>query len=223
MARLKDIRGLKYPDAYLMRFFFKNALHNSPGKVLEVGCANGCNLMLFKEFGWETVGIDNHRQSLDDAEANFAAVEGDEPAYQFLEHDLSTGLPAELPARFECLLFPSALYYISRQSMIRVLGGARRVAQPGAAYYLRMRALDDYRYGRGDAVERNGFRLSTSVTGELGAVNVFYHEYELVDLLRDHLGADTTSMKILHVKYENVQNDVIVPNSDIVLWGRLAT
>jgi hypothetical protein len=84
-----------------------------------------------------------------------------------------------------------------------------------------MRTLADFRYGRGEAIEPHGFRLTIDISGERGLINVFYQDHELVDMLRVHLGADPAHMKILHVDYENVQNDVVVANSDVVLWGRL--
>jgi SAM-dependent methyltransferase len=219
---IRDIRGLKYPEAYVIRFFFKHGLQNKQGRVLEAGCSNGCNLRLFREFDWETVGIDISRDALADGEANFAAMPGTTSTFRFIQHDLSLGLPRELEGQFDCVLFPSSLYYIPRASVIQVFQDARRLVRPGAAFYLRMRTVDDFRYGRGEPVEHNGFRLTTEITGEKGALNVFYHEYELVDMLREYFGASSPRMKIMHIDYENVQNDVIVSNADIVIWGRLA-
>jgi len=227
MQRLKDIRGLKYPDEYVIRFFFKHGLHNSPGRALEAGCANGCNLRLFREYGWNTIGIDINRDSISDAEANFAAESfhgrpaGAQNACRFVRHDLKDGLPQGLGGPFDCLLFPSSLYYIPRASMVQVLTDVRRIARLGAAFYLRMRTVADFRFGRGEPVERNGFHLTTEITGERGALNVFYEEHELVEMLRDFLSADPSSMKVLHVDYQNVQNETVVSNSDIVIWGRL--
>ncbi len=109
MQRIKDIRGLKYPEAYMIRFFFKNGLHNMPGRVLEAGCANGCNLRLFREYDWETVGIDISQQAICDGEANFAAMSGTHRQYRFIQYDLSNGLPPALQGPFDCILFPSSL------------------------------------------------------------------------------------------------------------------
>jgi SAM-dependent methyltransferase len=221
MQRLQDIRGLKFPEEYVVRFFFKHSLHASPGRVLEAGCANGCNLRVFREYDWQTVGIDINRDAISDAEANFAAMPGAASPYRFIHHDLSAGLPADIDGPLDCLLFPSSLYYIPRASMVQVLSDARRRARPGAAIYIRMRTPGDFRFGRGEPVERNGFRLTTDVTGERGVLNVFYHEYELVDLLREHLGADAALLKVLRVDYQNIQNETLVSNSDVVIWGRL--
>jgi len=63
---LKNIRGLKYPDIYITRFFFKEILHKSPGKVLELGCGNGSNLTLFVEYNWNVYGLSNSKNYLDE-------------------------------------------------------------------------------------------------------------------------------------------------------------
>jgi SAM-dependent methyltransferase len=221
VQRIKDIRGLKYPEVYLIRFFFKHGLQNAPGRVLEAGCANGCNLRLFREFDWETVGIDISREAIADGEENFAGMHGAESSFRFILHDLSKGLPQNLEGPFDCVLFPSSLYYIPRASVIQVFRDTRRFVRPGAAFYLRMRTVADFRFGRGEPAEPNGFRLTTEVTGEKGVLNVFYHEYELVDMLRDHLGVNPARMRVMRVDYQNVQNDIIVSNADVVMWGRL--
>jgi SAM-dependent methyltransferase len=220
VSRLKDIRGLKYPDPYLIRFFFKKGLHNSPGRVLEAGCGNGCNLQLFREYDWKTTGIDICPRALADAEANFADMESPSNSC-FLQHDLTTGLPESLNRQFDCFLFPSSLNYIPCQSMRKVLCDSRRLARSGAAFYLRVRTLADFRYRRGELVEHNGFRLTTDITGERGLINVFYRESELLGMLQEHLGADPAKLMIFQVDYQNLQCNVLVSNSDLVIWGQL--
>ncbi len=58
-------------------------------------------------------------------------------------------------------------------------------------------------------------------TGEKGALNVFWQEHELLELLRDTLGLPPERQAILRVDYDNVQDGRLIRNSDIVLWGRL--
>ena len=48
---IKEIKGLKYPDEYFIKFFFKHKLYQKYNiKVLEFGCGNGNNLMLPLEY-----------------------------------------------------------------------------------------------------------------------------------------------------------------------------
>jgi SAM-dependent methyltransferase len=212
---------MKYPEEYVVRFFFKRRLNELHGTVLEVGCGNGSNLMLFGEHDWNVVGIDISATALADAKANFSLVEMPSSTVRLVEHDLTTGLPDSLGGPFDGILFPNSLYYLPRRSAVRVLSEARALAKDGAFFYLRMRTLRDYRRGRGDQIERNGYRLTIRETGEWNAIDVFYREYELVDLLRQHLGADGEALTVLHIDYENVQNDTLVCNSDIVIWGSI--
>ncbi|MGD0896513.1 MAG: class I SAM-dependent methyltransferase [Thermoguttaceae bacterium] len=204
-----------------MRFFFKMGLHEHPGSVLEVGCGNGNNLMLFGEYDWNVVGIDIDPNSLSNAEANFSMACLPKSSFRFIQHDLTLGLPGSLQGPFDAILFPSSLYYIPRNSAIQVLQDSQRLAKPCTSFYLRMRGLRDHRYHRGEEIETNTFRLAIRETGEYGLLNTFYREHELLDMVRSHLGADPEDVKILHVDYDNIQNDVLVSNSDIVLWGRL--
>ena len=89
---LKNIRGLKYPDIYITRFFFKEILHKSPGKVLELGCGNGNNLMLFVEYNWNVTGIDNNNKAINNANYNFGLLKKKNSKlnkYRFLKKDMN--------------------------------------------------------------------------------------------------------------------------------------
>ena len=41
---IHKINGLKFPDEYIIKFFFNEKLEKKRGKVLELGCGNGNNL-----------------------------------------------------------------------------------------------------------------------------------------------------------------------------------
>ncbi len=66
------------------------------------------------------------------------------------------------------------------------------------------------------------WRLDCEYTGERGALNVFWHEHELLELLVQTLGIKSDSLTRLRVAYENMQNGRLIRNSDIVLWGCLS-
>lgn len=220
MLTLPQIKGLKYPDEFVIKFFFKEKLHQRKGRVLELGCGNGNNLMLFFQYGWDCVGIDYNAQSIADAVCNFGEVTKTGNICSFVQHDLQTGLPASLE-RCDVLLLPSVLYYIPRVAAMKCLEQAAKLVSPGSLFFLRMRSPRDYRYRRGSEVEPNGFVLDISETGEKGALNVFYEEYELVEMLRKTMGVELSSLRLMHVTFDNHQNGVIVRSDDIVLWGKL--
>jgi len=218
---IPKLRGLKYPDEFVIKFFFKNQLHARTGRVLELGCGNGNNLQLFHEHGWNVVGLDISPESLSDAEHNFTLTTQAEVRHQFFLRDLSVGLGNNIPGKFDVVLLPSVLYYIPRRSMALVLQELQHYVSSEALIFLRSRSVRDYRYRRGEEVERNGYRLAEAETGEHGLLNVFYYEWELVDMLREHLGLNPITSEVLTVEFQNPQQGVPVNNADIVIWGRL--
>ena len=49
---IKDIEGLKFPDEYIIRMFYKEGLDKKTGKVIELGSGNGSNLVICQVPGW---------------------------------------------------------------------------------------------------------------------------------------------------------------------------
>ena len=225
------MEGAKFPDEAVMRFFFKEGLHKTPGRVVEFGCGAGNNLaLLFLQYGYEVVGVDCSESALCMARYNCGlAVQGDSDEFktaEFYGAALGGYVPWEHIGKFDVLLFPGIIYYLSREDLLRVLArAAASVAKPGAWIFVRARGMSDYRLGRGKRVEKNGTVLTTEETGEDGCRNVCYHEYELVDMFRDAFGLDPETMRVMHIHFENrmmcrVPEGDQMMNHDIVLYGR---
>lgn len=212
MQPLSELRGLRYPDDYVIRMFFKEQLFRQPGRVLELGCGSGNNLLLFQEFGWSVTGIDISTDALDDARHNLG--EG----ARLIQADLSSSFP-DVAGEFDCVLLPSVNYYIPRQAFTQLLTALQSKIQPGAYFYIRSRLPDDWRFGKGVEVERNGFRLTCAETGERGLLNVFYSSEELCDLITTRIG-ELSARKCLRVRFDNPQGGAIINNSEVVIWGR---
>lgn len=213
MRTLREIRGLKYPDEFVVRHFFKRGLSDRTGRVLELGCGTGNNLSLYLTWGWDCVGVDYDDQALADARFNL----GDGPA--LLQADLSLGLP-DVEALFDVLIIPNLLCYLTAAQAETLLTGLRAHLAPGCEVFVRTRLTDDYRYGRGTEEEPDGFRLATPETGEEGLFNLFYTPASLVELLSRTLAL--TERTELAARFDNVQAGRRIPgNSDLVVWGRL--
>lgn len=212
MRALPDIRGLKYPDEFVARHFFKRGLHQRSGTVVELGGGTGNNLSLYAAYGWSLTCVDYSAAALEDARWNL----GD--AATLIQADLSKGLPEAVEGPIDVLLIPNLLCYLTDAQATQVLTAARRLLAPGAEVFVRTRLVDDYRYGRGALEEPDGFRLATPETGEAGLFNLFYTEVGLVNRLRDELGLNDPD--VFRVRFDNLQAGVRVPgNSDLVVWG----
>ncbi|AAK24820.1 class I SAM-dependent methyltransferase [Caulobacter vibrioides] len=215
MRALPDIRGLKYPDEFIARHFFKRGLHQRTGRVVELGGGTGNNLSLYAAYGWDLTNVDYSAAALADCRWNL----GDDVT--LIEADLSKGLPDLPGAPIDVLLIPNLLCYLTSAQATAVLTAARARLAPGAEVFVRTRLIDDFRCGKGVEEEPNGWRLATPETGEAGLFNLFYTEDGLVRRLVDELGlVDPVALK---VAFENIQNGVFVsPNSDLVVWGATA-
>ena len=212
MPALPDIRGLKYPDEFVARHFFKRGLHQRAGRVVELGGGTGNNLSLYAAYGWSLTDVDYSQAALDDARWNLG------PDVTLIQADLSQGLPDLGPAPIDVLLIPNLLCYLTAAQATAVLTAARARLAPGAEVFVRTRLFDDYRCGKGVEEEPNGWRLATPETGEAGLFNLFYTPRGLVELLEADLGL--VEVTALQVSFDNVQNGgLVAPNSDLVVWG----
>jgi SAM-dependent methyltransferase len=211
MRALREIRGLKYPDEFVVRHFFKRGLADRGGRVLELGSGTGNNLSLYLAWGWDCTGVDYDAAAIEDARFNL----GDAPA--FLQADLAQGLPP-LTGPFDALIIPNLLCYLTIAQAHAVLAGLRPHLAPACEVFVRTRMIDDYRFGKGDLEEPDGFRLATPETGEAGLFNLFYTPASLTALLAATLGiAEPT---VLTCRFDNVQAGQAIPhNSDVIVWG----
>ena len=215
MQAVRNLRGMRYPDDYVIRMFFKEGLQGTPGRVLELGCGSGNNLLLFSQFDWQVVGFDVSAESLADATHNLS----DAPDTAILlQADLARGMP-NLSGQFDAIILPSFNYYVPRSSFLRLLADCNRLLMPDGLFFLRFRTRQDWRYGRGREVERDGFVLECSETGEKGLLNVFYDSDELRAMVETSLG-QLRQRQILRMRYENTQSGTIITNDEVVIWGR---
>lgn len=212
MKDLRDIKGLKFPDEFVVRHFFKQGLAQRTGRVLELGSGTGNNLALYAAYDWSLTGVDYDEAALADARWNLGADA------TLIQADLSKGAPS-LDGPFNVLLIPNLLCYLTRDQARAALRGLQPLLAAGCEVFVRTRLVDDYRYGRGAMEEPDGFRLATPETGEAGLFNRFYTPAGLVELLDETLAL--TDRHEFAVRFDNLQAGRRVPgNSDLVVWGR---
>ena len=109
MNYIGQLRSMCYPDAYLIRMFYKEGLAQTPERALELGCGSANNLILLVVYGWETIGLDCGANCVVDRRKNLPTA----GPGAVIQHDLNAGL-SSLSGRFDALLIPSALYHLTR-------------------------------------------------------------------------------------------------------------
>ncbi len=218
--RMRDTLGLKFPDEYIVRFFFKEGLPSRTGTVLELGCSNGNNLVVFCEYGFSVTGVDIGGAVIQQAQHNFSVLYGQdsEPRYKFVHEDMQSHLDRDQET-YDVVLLPSSLYYLPESGIESVLKQVRRNMKSGSLFFLRMRTPEDYRFGKGISLSERSWQLKTSVTGELDSVVTFYRRAEFATLLSSLWSPVRTTW--CKCRFENPQNGVMVANDDFVVWGEV--
>lgn len=217
------LKGLKYPDEYITRFFFKEGFPGKKGNALELGCGNASNLMLFFQYGYDAAGVDISGERINYANENFSGIKkeyGLTNKYSFVEKDMLEYLRSAGPVKYDVVLLPSSVYYMKRGSieqLLELLSG-RGWLKAGGWLYIRVRTPDDFRYGKGELIEPDTYKLDTDVTGEKGCLVTFLTGQELEKTLKRHFKFKTR--RLLRLNFDNIQNNHVIANSDVIFWGR---
>lgn len=221
---ISEIQGLKYPDEYIIRFFFKENLYKRSGRVLELGCGNGNNLMLFYHYGWDAVGIDNSKPAIKAARNNFSKTQRIyklKNKFEFLLDDMVSYVQQYSSMSFDVLLLPNSIYYLDYDRIICLFDKFKqnKIISDKSLIFVSIRSLSDYRYGRGRKLSENTYRLTIKETDEENSVVTFMSESSIVKILHNVFHFDY--LYTFHKDYDNLQNGCLVSNSDIILWGKL--
>jgi len=150
---ISQLKGLKYPDEYLVRFFFKEGLDKKRGTVLELGCGNGSNLGLFYQYKYDVVGIDIDSNAIANAEHNFRLIKLGcklKNDFEFKCAGMSKYLEDKNNTRFDVVTLPSSIYYMDYKSIDNVFNLIKKNGnlKKGSALYIRVRTPRDYRFGK---------------------------------------------------------------------------
>jgi len=206
------IKGLRYPDDYFIKFFFKNSLHKQKLKYLEFGCGNGNNLMLPFEFGNEVYGVDLNENRINDANYNFK-----DGKYKFYCENMLDFVKKE-EFIVDVISLPNIVNYICKKDYEEFLKNLKKFYNQGMIF-IRYRSYRDFRYGFGEYLDNGCYKVVDDLTSEKGAINCFYDEIEMVNLLKKYL--NLYDYKLFHIDFENLAKDRIILNSDIVIWGKI--
>ncbi|MDN5045703.1 class I SAM-dependent methyltransferase [Aliarcobacter butzleri] len=218
---IQNIQGLKFPDEYFIKFFFKYKLHTQKNLTyLELGCSNGCNLNLPYQYNNNVIGVDFNSELIKFAKENFINLKQEEE-YQFYNDDMRKFCNNNKDINADVLVLPNSIYYIPKNDFIKLLKDIKvnNLIKEEIPFFIRFREIDDFRNHKGTKIEENSYILENGITGEDGAFCKFYTKQEIIDLLEKEL--NLRDFQTMSIKYENIQNGVKVNNSDVVIWGTI--
>lgn len=201
---IKRLKGLKYPDDYIIRFFFKEGLDERKGTVIELGCGNGNNLSLFYQYGWDVTGVDASEDAVKKANDNFTMIQGSymlKNKFKFYKEDMVKFVKRYQGKPFDVVLLPNSIYYIDCKNIESLFKGIKD------------------RYGRGRPHEDKSFILDIGETDEKGLLMTFLEEADILNILeKNYTLADK---KIFNAEYDNIQNNHMIHNSDVIFWCKV--
>lgn len=218
---IKNIKGLKYPDEYFIKFFFKYQFHTKQDlKFLELGCSNGCNLMLPFEFNNNVVGVDLNDSLINYANENFNNSKN-KNNFDFFSLDMREFCTSSSDIKADVLVLANSIYYIPKADFVKLLQNIKQnnLIKKNIPFFIRFREVDDFRNAKGELVGENSIIIKNFITGEDGVFCKFYDTLEMVDVLQKEL--DLREFQTMHLKYDNIQNDVKVRSSEVVIWGTI--
>jgi len=221
---VKYLSGMKFPEEYLIRFFFKQKLDKAKGRVLELGCGNGNNLLLFYQYGWKVCGVDIDAKAISQAKMNFRRLqnrEGLKNNFGFLKQDMLDFCRAYKGLPFSVLLFPGSIYYLDypriKELFLKI--AKNRIIKGGSLLFIRFRTPGDYRYAKGRRLGKRTFKIAIAETGEKNSIMTFLTKKDLSGLLAKPFCFSYAYF--LESSFQNLQDGRLINNADIIFWGRI--
>lgn len=220
--KIKDIKGLKYPDEYFIKYFFKNSFSSKENLLFaEFGCGNGNNLTLAYEYGFEVLGVDINESAIEDANYNFNKIKTD-TKFEFYLCEMIDFAKENKDLQIDVLLLPNVVNYIKKEQLLEFFNMMllNNNIKKEASFFIRCRELKDFRFGIGENLGENTYLMPKDydITSEASCINKFYSEYELIEMLKKSL--NLKEYFVFHNEFQNLQkNNTLVFNADIILWG----
>ncbi|WP_294962440.1 class I SAM-dependent methyltransferase [Sulfurimonas sp.] len=219
--KISDIQGLKYPNESFVKYFFNMGFENCESKkFIEFGSSNGNNLSLPYQYNHEIIGVDIDSTLTEFANKNFKLYESNSSC-AFYTQDMLSFINNHQNLNVDVFLLPNIINYLAKHEFIDFLKLSREknLYKDYADFFLRARSIKDFRFGKGKKLGENSYRLNDSITGEDGAICTCYQEFELIDILKEHL--HLSNFKVFSLDNQNLHSDTIVNNADIVIWGKI--
>ncbi|TQR33879.1 flaz protein [Campylobacter sp. MIT 99-7217] len=208
----------------LVRWFFKSKIYELPRKkVLEFGSHNGNNLALFASYDFEVLGVELDEKNVENANYNFKELENYQKC-EFFTDDIKHFAQVKKDIKASVFLIPNVINFLSKEEFINLLQNSRKnklyeYENDFAHFFIRARSIKDYRYGLGKKLDNGSFLLDDEYAGEKGCICTAYQEYELVELLEEHL--NLYDFELITSENINIKDKVFIKDSDIIVYGKI--
>jgi SAM-dependent methyltransferase len=170
-----------FPSEAVVRFLmarFRHQLQAGEGpRALDIGVGGGRHTRLLCELGFDASGVDISAEGLDHTRT-LLEQRGFLPDLK-LAPMTALPFPADV---FDAAVSFGVYYYGMVAEMRLAIGELFRVLKPGAAAFIVLRTIDDYRHGKGEALEPGTYRLTIRETNEEGTIQHFVSEAEVPSL-----------------------------------------
>jgi ubiquinone/menaquinone biosynthesis C-methylase UbiE len=145
-------------------------------RALDIGCGGGRHTVLLASAGFDVDAVDISDEGLRHTRTALADA----------GHDATLTLAPMTALPFEDNTFDVAVsygvFYYGTLSEGRVaIGELHRVLKPGGRGFVVVRTSHDYRHGKGPQLEPSTFKCDIGDTNELGTIQHFLTEHDVVD------------------------------------------
>jgi ubiquinone/menaquinone biosynthesis C-methylase UbiE len=204
--QLHDQRRFRpvYPNENVVRFLIASTCHNANAvrslRFLDIGVGAGRHTRLAIELGLASYGADisytglhHARQRLQGTGSPIRLVQGSMLALPFPDNS------------FDLALGFGVFYYGTRDQMRLAIAEMRRVLAVRGRGFVVLRTHEDYRFGKGEELEPNTFRLSISDTNEFGTIQHFVTSHDVVTYFSQFtsINLERTETTFAAGKYKN--------------------
>lgn len=167
---INKIKGFKYPDIDLVRWFFKSNLDTlQNAKVLEFASHNGNNLSLFANYGYNCLGVELDKENYENAIYNFQEVMKYK-TFQFYNQNMLDFAKTSKNIKANVFLIPNVINYISKDDFKNLLlnlktnnlyqSSREMGSEEDSYFFLKARSIKDHRYGLGKDISNGSFILN---------------------------------------------------------------
>jgi len=171
----------KYPSEHVVRFVFtqfpRNLKERNNLQILDLGCGAGRHTTFLAKEGFQTYATDISEEGL--------KVVGKRLKDEKLQAILKKASMQKQPFSdnfFYGVISFGVFYYNNLEGYQRAISELYRVLRKDGVAFIFTRTTDDYRYGKGDEIDKNTFVLDIEDTNEKGMVMHFLDRAEINEI-----------------------------------------